>query len=151
MHREQVPGGDDGRVVIADDHELVREAVRELLSTSGICVVGEAGDGDHAVELAEELTPDVVVLDVRMPGMNGWDAAARIRDRRPEVQVVVLSVEGDREGRMRSERAGALAHVVKGTPPGVFCDVVARAIAVARTGGGSVGDAPFPPGGGDRT
>jgi DNA-binding NarL/FixJ family response regulator len=151
MHREHVPDGDDGRVVIADDHELVRDAVRELLSTSGFSVVGEAEDGDHAVLLADELAPDVVVLDVRMPGMNGWEAAARIRDRRPEVQVVVLSVEGDRDARMRSERAGALAHVEKGTPPGVFCDVVARAIAVARNGGGSVGDGSFPPGGGART
>jgi DNA-binding NarL/FixJ family response regulator len=125
----------DGRVVVADDHELVRDAVAELLSSSGIEVVGIAEDGDHAVELADELEPDVVVLDVRMPGMDGWEATARIRDRHPDVQVVVLSVESDGPARRRSALVGAMAHLAKGTPPGELCDVVARAIAAARGAG----------------
>jgi DNA-binding NarL/FixJ family response regulator len=119
----------DGRVVVADDHELVRDAVAELLSSSGIEVVGIAEDGDH------ELEPDVVVLDVRMPGMDGWEATARIRDRHPDVQVVVLSVESDGPARRRSALVGAMAHLAKGTPPGELCDVVARAIAAARGAG----------------
>ena len=81
------------RVVIADDHRLVRDELRNILEeTADIQLVGEAADGCQAVDLAGALTPDVVLMDINMPRMNGLEATHIIRQRYPSIQVVGLSV-----------------------------------------------------------
>jgi two-component system invasion response regulator UvrY len=124
--------GDAGRVVIADDHEAVRDAVRDLLTCSGVAVVGVAADGGEAVELAEEFSPDVVVLDLQMPGLGGIEAMTRIRDRDPDVQMVVFSAEDDPATTRLAVNAGASELLVKGSATGALCEAVARAVAARR-------------------
>ena len=81
------------RIVIADDQALFREGLRTLLSTRpDMDVVGEAANGDEAVALVEELQPDVVLMDLRMPKVDGIQATARIRERWPEIPVLVLTM-----------------------------------------------------------
>jgi DNA-binding NarL/FixJ family response regulator len=126
--------GEVGRVVVVDDHQGVRDAVRDLLGEVGVSVVGFAADGGEAVDLVGELNPDVVVLDLRMPAVGGLEALARIRDRDPDVQVIVFSADDDPETVLRSLRAGAAEHVTKGVAPSALCDAVARAVAAARRG-----------------
>jgi DNA-binding NarL/FixJ family response regulator len=84
------------RVLIADDHAVIREGLRVLLSTDpGVEVAGEAGNGDAAVKLARRLHPDVVVMDVAMPRLNGLDATQSILRDRPQSKVLVLSAYND--------------------------------------------------------
>src|SRR5260370_39541256 len=84
------------RGVVADDHGVVRKGLRLLLETDpGIEVIGEASDGREAVRLTEELTPDVVVMDITMPQLNGIDAASQIVKRDPNVGVIMLSMPCD--------------------------------------------------------
>src|SRR5678815_4585396 len=85
------------RVLLADDHRIVREGLRSLLeSQEDIQVVAEAGDGRRALELAAELEPDVVVMDVAMPQLNGIEATRRLMSDRPDTKVVALSMHSDR-------------------------------------------------------
>ena len=102
------------RILLADDHEIVRHGLRTLLeSRQGWSVVGEASNGTQAVEKALELVPDVVVIDVGMPELNGLDAIRRIRDAVPQAEVIVLSVH-DAEHVVRSALAsGARAYLAK--------------------------------------
>ena len=101
-------------VLLADDHQLVRQGLRALLSASdGIKVVGEAGTGLEALELARQLHPDVVVLDIAMPVLNGIDATRRITAELPEVKVVALSMHGNRQIVIEVLRAGAKGYVLK--------------------------------------
>lgn len=103
------------RVLLADDHQVVREGLRALLrAASGIDVVGEAGDGLQAVELAERLRPDVVVMDIGLPHLNGVEAAARVRRGSPRTQVVMLSMHDDAPTVERALQAGARGYVLKG-------------------------------------
>src|SRR5882672_639962 len=81
------------RVVLADDHALVRAGMRSLLGTmTQVTVVGEAASGEEALELAERERPDVVLMDIAMKGMNGLEAAGRMRERNPSVRVIILSM-----------------------------------------------------------
>ena len=85
-------------VLIVDDHRMLRESLRLALEREdGIEVVGEAGDGVSAVRLALELEPDVVLMDVDMPGLNGIDACQEIRDARPDAKVLFLSASAERQ------------------------------------------------------
>lgn len=122
----------EGRVLVADDDGLVREAVRELLEDYGFDVVAEAEDGSHAVRLADELRPDVVLMDMRMPVMDGIAATAEIRGRCPDVQVVMLSAYDDPGFQRGAEEAGALCYVVKGVGGGLLRDVLRSAVDTAR-------------------
>ena len=102
------------RVVLADDHHLVRQALRTLLERDpGIDVVGEAEDGHEAVSAARKLNPDVAILDVAMPRMNGIQACERIRRLPNPIRVVILSMHKDPIIVGRALRSGALGYVLK--------------------------------------
>lgn len=127
--------GRDGRgvrLVLADDHELVRVGVRSLLaSVRGVKVVGETGSGREAVALAAKLKPDLVLMDVTMPDLNGIEAAARIVADTPQVRVVVLSMSTDEQQIARALRAGVSGYVLKASAP----QEIELAIRAAMTGG----------------
>lgn len=125
-------GMSEGRVLVADDEDLVREAVRELLEAYGFDIVGEAEDGSDAVRLADELRPDVVLMDMRMPVMDGIAATAEIRGKFPDVQVIMLSAYDDPGFQRGAEEAGALCYLVKGVGGGLLRDVLRSAVNTAR-------------------
>jgi DNA-binding NarL/FixJ family response regulator len=120
------------RVLLADDHTRLREALRDLLVETGFEVVGESGDGADAVGLARILEPDIVVIDLRMPVLNGLDATKLIKDGRPATQVVVLSAFESPELEHQAREAGAFAYLDKGTMTGrihrVLLDAAVRAV-----------------------
>ena len=102
------------RVVVADDQTAVREGLVTLLSTmAGIEVVGSAADGEQAVALVAQHAPDVVLMDLRMPQLDGIEATRRIRDNHAGVQVVVLTTYADDESIVHALRAGALGYLTK--------------------------------------
>jgi two-component system, response regulator PdtaR len=111
----ETPSTDAGsatRVVVAEDEVLIRLDLVEMLTEEGYEVVGQAGDGETAVQLATELRPDLVVLDVKMPKLDGISAAERISNERV-APVVMLTAFSQRELVERASRAGAMAYVVK--------------------------------------
>ena len=117
------------RIVIAEDEAIIRLDLRELLIEEGYEVVGEAGRGDQAVELVSTLAPDVVILDVKMPGMDGIEAAKRIAEH-ASCAILMLTAFSQREIVEQARDAGALAYLVK---PFQRSDVVpAIELAVAR-------------------
>jgi DNA-binding NarL/FixJ family response regulator len=102
------------RVLLADDHALVRAGMRSLLrDIEGVEVVGEAADGGQALALAERERPDVVLLDIAMKGMNGLEAAARLRELHPGIKVIILSMHAGEEYVLQALRAGAAAYLIK--------------------------------------
>ena len=102
------------RVVIADDHGVVRKGLRlQLEQQEGIEVVGEAADGREAVRLADELQPDLVIMDIGMPNLNGVDATAQITKRNPNLGVIILSMHSDEEYLVRALTAGAKGYLLK--------------------------------------
>jgi two-component system response regulator NreC len=105
---------DSLRVLIADDHPVVRLGIRSLLeSQPDIVVVGEAATGQEALEKAVALKPDLVVMDIAMPGMSGIDATRRIKEALPEVHILVLTMHDDEEFFFPVLRAGASGYVLK--------------------------------------
>ena len=100
------------RVLIAEDEALIRLDLKEMLEEEGYAVVGEAGDGEQAVALADELRPDLVILDVKMPKMDGIAAAERIAGERV-APVVILTAFSQRDLVERARDAGAMAYLVK--------------------------------------
>lgn len=115
------------RVLLVDDASAIRATLRELLEEAGMVVVGEAADGLEAVQQAEALHPDVVLMDWRMPRLNGLQATARIRQRLPEIQVVMFSHIESEQAEVIARHAGASAFVPKGTPPEQVCAAVLAA------------------------
>lgn len=104
------------RVVLADDHQVVREGTRRMLEReSDMAVVGEAEDGTEAVRLVDELHPDVVVMDVRMPGLNGIEATKQIKSAHPQVRVLVFTAHDDDRYVFPLLDAGASGYVLKTT------------------------------------
>jgi len=104
----------DIRVLLADDHGVVRRGLHYLLERSeGFQVVGEAADGREAVRMTEELSPDVVVMDIAMPNLNGLDATAQIVKKCPGVGVVILSMYSDETYLVRALSAGAKGYLLK--------------------------------------
>lgn len=102
------------RVLLADDHKLMRSGLRLLLQQSpDFTVVGEADDGREAVELFNSLQPDVVVMDVGMPRLNGVEAAAQIANAKPGAAIVMLSMHSDESYVLRALRAGARGYLLK--------------------------------------
>ena len=106
------------RVLLAEDHTIVRKGLRALLEDEpGMEVVGEAGTGREVVEKAEQLLPDVVLMDITMPDLNGLEATRRIKKRLPEIEVLVLTVHTNEEYIFQILRAGASGYVVKQAAP----------------------------------
>jgi DNA-binding NarL/FixJ family response regulator len=102
------------RVLIVDDHSLMRAGIRALFQNStDIRVVGESGDGHNALELMKELSPDVVLMDISMPGLNGLEVAARARKEMPRTRIVFLSMHGGDEYVLRALEVGAAGYVLK--------------------------------------
>lgn len=102
------------RVVIADDHPLVIDGIRARLETyAHIDILGEARDGETAVALAEKLDPDVMLMDISMPGLSGLDAVERLQERVPQVRVLVLSMHDNKEYILSALRAGAAGYILK--------------------------------------
>lgn len=102
------------RILLVDDHALVRAGMRSLLrEIAGVEVVAEAADGVEALRLAAEQRPDVVLLDIAMKGMNGLDAAARLREQLPLAKVIVLSMHTSEEYVLLALRAGAAGYLIK--------------------------------------
>jgi DNA-binding NarL/FixJ family response regulator len=108
------------RVVIADDHTLVRRGLRNLLEAHGIAVVGEAQDGREAVELARAQQPDIVLMDLRMPGMNGLTATRLVSAELPTVKVVVLTASEDDDDLFDAVASGAQGYLLKNVEPDRF-------------------------------
>jgi DNA-binding NarL/FixJ family response regulator len=106
------------RLLVADDHPMLRAALVDLLVQAGFEVAGEAADGADAVALAKELAPDVVLMDLRMPVLGGLDATRLIKDARPDIQVVLLTAFESPALQQQAEEAGCFAYLVKGCPPG---------------------------------
>jgi DNA-binding NarL/FixJ family response regulator len=105
------------RVLIADDHPLTRDALVGLLAASGFDVVGQASGGEHAIALAAELGPDLVILDLTMPGMDGLTALPRLREAAPTAAVVVLTASEDDASLLAAIRLGAAGYLLKNEPP----------------------------------
>jgi DNA-binding NarL/FixJ family response regulator len=119
------PARPDGRarLVVADDHARSRQALCALLGTcADLVVVGEAADGAHAIELVAHEQPEIVVLDLDMPILDGLQATIRIKKRWPSVRVLVLSMDTDAHG--HALNAGADAFVAKGDPEDVLLETV---------------------------
>jgi len=100
-------------VLIADDHGLVRSGLRRILQHGGVEVVGEAASGEEALARASETRPDVVLMDISMPGMNGLEAVSLLKRAHPEMAVIILTVEDDVAYLERSFDAGAAGYVLK--------------------------------------
>ena len=121
------------RILIADDHAIYREGLRAVLGPEpDMEVVGEAGAGKEVVERAAELRPDVVLMDIQMPQINGIEATRRILEIDPDIWIVVLTMFEDDDSVFSAMRAGARGYVLKGAPPSEIPKVL-RAVA----GGGA--------------
>ena len=105
------------RILLADDHTVMRRGLRALLERqSGFTVVAEAADGREAVDMAAAVGPDVAVIDIGMPNLNGIEAARRITEKRPETAVVILSMHADESYVLRALKSGARGYLLKDSP-----------------------------------
>lgn len=120
------------RVLLADDHAVVRDGLRMVLETlGGITVVGQAADGRTAVDLAQRLCPDVVLMDISMPELNGIEATRKIRESRPAVRVIMLSMHATSEHVYHAFQAGAHGYVLKESASREVIDAI-RAVKLGR-------------------
>lgn len=129
------------RVLLADDHRLVREGLRRTLAEAGLEVVGEAQDGDEAQQLAVRLLPDVVLMDITMPGPDGITVTRRLSRRTPETRVVILTMHEDRDLLERADAAGAVGYLVKDAAGTEVVEAVRRAHEGGRGASPSLGGA----------
>lgn len=105
------------RILLVDDHPLTRDALAALLAQGGFDVIGEAGDGVEALELATRLQPDLVLLDLSMPNLDGLAALPQLRAAAPSCEVVVLTASGTEENLLTAIRRGAAGYLLKTEPP----------------------------------
>lgn len=107
----------DPRILVVDDHPLTREALSQLLAENGFRVVGEAGDGQEALELARRLQPQLILLDLSMPGLGGLEVLPALREVAPTAEIVVLTASETEENLLDAIRAGAAGYLLKTEPP----------------------------------
>jgi DNA-binding NarL/FixJ family response regulator len=119
------------RLILADDHQIVRQGLRALLEREGLEIAAEAADGNAAVTLVEVYHPDIAILDLSMPGLNGVDAAREILQRHPKVGVILLTVHNEDYQVVTALRAGIRGYVIKTQA----ADELVRAIREVATGG----------------
>lgn len=112
------------RVLLADDHALFRDGMRSLLEARGVEVVGEAGDGREAVEAALSLKPDVILMDITMPDMDGLEATRLIKTRLPEVKIVMLTVSDEDHSLFEAIKSGAQGYLLKNLQAEEFFDLL---------------------------
>lgn len=106
------------KVLLVDDHELVRMGIKRLLQdVHGLKVVGEAGTGEEAVLLAKDLVPDVVIMDVQMPGIGGLEATRKMIRHNPDIKILALTIYEDEPYPSRLLQAGASGYITKGCDP----------------------------------
>lgn len=117
------------RVLLVDDEPRFRAQLREVLTDYGIVVVAEAGTGHQAVELAGRLRPDVVLMDLRMPEMDGITATRLLAEALPSCPVIIISAYDDPALTEEARRAGAYSYLVKGCPARLIADVIEKAAA----------------------
>ena len=111
--KEGTKGLDELRVLVVDDHDLFRTGLRNLLEEQGVNVVGEAENGETAIRLASDLAPDVVVMDLNMPGAGGVETTRRLSSLAPLSRVVVLTISADDDDVMNAVMAGACGYLLK--------------------------------------
>ncbi len=118
------------RVILADDHTLVRAGLRSLVEQlNDVTVVAEAKDGHEVLALVSTHHPDVVLMDITMPGMNGFEAALRLKKEQPQIKIIILSMHASEEYVLQALRAGASGYLVKDSAPlelGLALQAVAR-------------------------
>ncbi|MGH9003410.1 MAG: response regulator transcription factor [Acidimicrobiia bacterium] len=121
------------RLLLVDDHQLLRQGLRRAMEEAGFAVVGEASDGEEALTMAEGLRPEVVLMDITMPVLDGIEATRQMRERCPGARVVVLSMHGEEETIAQAMRAGAVGYLTKD------CSMaeVAETVRLAATGEGA--------------
>jgi len=113
------------RVILADDHSVMRRGLRLILEQQeDVEVLGEANDGREAVSMAAALHPDVAVLDITMPNLNGIEAARQISDKQPNIAIVVLSMHADEGYVLRALKAGARGYLLKESPEADFISAI---------------------------
>lgn len=119
------------RALIVDDHPVTREGLRTALELSDdvVVVVGEAGSGEEAVRQARDLTPDVVFMDVRMPGMDGIEATRRIREASPDTKVILITIDESRGAISDAIQAGVSGYLLKDASPDALVDAARNAVA----------------------
>jgi DNA-binding NarL/FixJ family response regulator len=110
---QRVKGLDELRVLLVDDHDLFRTGLRTLLEEQGLNIVGDAENGEVALRLVEELAPDVVVMDLKMPGLTGVETTRKIADMAPLTRVVVLTISVDDDDVTAAVMAGACGYLIK--------------------------------------
>jgi DNA-binding NarL/FixJ family response regulator len=115
------------RVLVADDHALVRDSLKLLLESQGFVVVAEAADGAEAVRLAVETQPDVALLDLAMPALNGIEATRQIRQVSPSTRTVVLTMHHEDQYVLEARRAGAAGYVLKTRAAAVLVEAIRSA------------------------
>ena len=115
------------RLLLADDHRMLREGLRRSLTDEGFEVVGEASDGAEAVDMASSLRPDVVLMDVTMPDVDGVEATRRLQATHPEIPVVMLTMHADKSVIANAMRAGAIGYLVKDCSTDEIADTLRQA------------------------
>ena len=119
------------RVLVVDDHELVRSGISRLLDDTGmIDVVGQAGSGEEAVRMAKEIEPDIILMDIHMPGIGGMAATRKILHNQPDAQVIAVTVSDDNPYASRLLKMGASGYITKGAD----ADEMLRAIIKVKSG-----------------
>jgi DNA-binding NarL/FixJ family response regulator len=116
--------------MLADDHRMLREGLRRSMTDQGFDIVGEARDGDEAIRLAEELLPEVILMDVTMPEVDGVEATRQIKQSLPQIRIVMLTMHADQEVLAAAIRAGASGYLVKDCST----DEIANAVRMAASG-----------------
>src|SRR5919198_5938079 len=134
------------RILLVDDHPLTRSALSSLLTQQGFDVIGEAADGEEAIDCAERLQPDLILLDLSMPGLDGLSALPRLREAAPACEVVVLTASGTEENLLAAIRGGAAGYLLKSEPPARIAEFL-RGVARGEAGPSGGISASGPPAG----